>query len=160
MTYSGPQIILPTEVGEVEVTFTEAGHCHVSANASSGHDPGDVVYRGRHWYVSMHLYAATGWSEDSGRADSGDYRHQFTEAGTFGGHVVPRTYRAAIVAAITKAVARYAQAHGEILAAAERNHLEHDLETAEKDVREISAKLAAAEAKAEGFRQRLGRLAR
>jgi hypothetical protein len=55
MTYSGPQVMLDTAYGPVEVTWTDGDHAHVSAY-SDGQRPGHVTYRDRRWYLSVHVY--------------------------------------------------------------------------------------------------------
>jgi hypothetical protein len=134
MTYSGPQIMLDTAYGPVEVTWTDQEHAHVSAY-SDGHRPGHVTYRDRHWYLSVHLYAEHHWDErplrithpDGRREYTGEYRHQFTDER---GKAIPPTYRAAIMAAVSAAVSRYVQEHPDVLAEAQRNKLTNDLDRA------------------------------
>jgi hypothetical protein len=129
MTYSGPKTLVPFGFGTVEVTFTDKGHCHVSAY-SDGSRPGDIEYRGKHWYASVHLHAAHGWDED--RA-FGSYRHQFTSWEQ--DKPIAPTYRAKIVDALSAAVRAYIEDHPDVLSAAEISHLSHDLAQAENDVK-------------------------
>lgn len=149
MTYSGPQVLLPTDVGTVEVTWTDATHCHVSAY-SDGRRAGDVLFRGRHWYVSIHLYAAHQWGE--GRQRHGDYRHQFTDENS---KTIAPTYRAKIVAAISAAVSAFAEEHPRMLAEAEVNHWDHETERADEAVAKAERELADLKSTAYQQQQRL-----
>lgn len=137
MTYSGPEMLLDTKVGEVEVTFTDDGHAHVSSNASSGYGGGDVEYRGQHWYCSVHLYAKYDWNEQPDRdPETGqwmaDYKHQFTSLDPSKGwnYKVPPTYRKAIVSAMSEAVREFVKENPMILLEARLNDLANKLDAA------------------------------
>jgi hypothetical protein len=130
MDYVGPKVLLPVAhkgnpIGDVEVTFTDAGHAHVRAYSDPDPVPyrrGSVAYKGGHWYLSVNVYAEHGWDESPGNRYS---RHQFTDHDS--DKVIAPTYRAAIMAAITAAVSAFAAEHPEALTAAARNKLEHEL---------------------------------
>jgi hypothetical protein len=133
MTYSGPKALVPFDFGTVEVTFTDKGHCHVSAY-SDGSRPGDIEYRGKHWYASVHLYASYDWGEGP---VTGGYHHQFTSWEQ--DKPIAPTYRAKIVQAMSAAVRAYIETHPDVLSAAEINHLSHELGSAEKAVKDAYA---------------------
>jgi hypothetical protein len=134
MTYSGPQVMLDLgEHGTAEATFTDAGHAHLSAY-SDGSRPGDLVFKGRHWYASVHLHAEHGWGENPG---TGEYRHQFTDAHS--DKVIAPTYRAKLVDILSAAVRALVEQQPDILYAAEHNHLENELDRARHEAEQARA---------------------
>jgi hypothetical protein len=148
MDYSGPKVMLTvshkgTPIGDVEVTFTDAGHAHVSAYSDPepvSYRKGHVAHRGGNWHLGVHVYGEHGWGERPGH---GEYRHQFTDITT--NRAIAPTYRAAIVTAITEAVSAFVAAHPEVLPAAGRNDLNHKLERALGTQAEARAALTVAE---------------
>jgi hypothetical protein len=119
--WRGTRVLLPTRYGPVLARWTSAEHVHVGEGSGYSDDEGTrLVYRGTEWHASIHLYAASGWTEDEPPGYS-RYRHQFTACET--GRPIGPTWRAAIVAAVSPAIAEFAAAHPEILAEAEVEHL-------------------------------------
>jgi hypothetical protein len=128
MEYIGPSVIIPVKYGTVKAIFTNGGHVWLTADTDRGTDyraGGHITYRDRQYRLNVHLYAASGWSEEPCDDRISSYRDQFA----------PRTYRAAMTEEFTRAVSEYVREHPAILADAQRNYLQHEIEraTAERD---------------------------
>ena len=167
MTWSGPQLMLDTAYGPVEVTFTDEDHAHVSAY-SDGNRAGDVIFRNKHWYLSVHVYGQYGWDErplvithpDGRREYTGEYRHQFKEQDpvNWSNKEIAPTYRAKIMTAVSVAVASFVAEHPDVLAEAQRNSLQHELSRAQEDLAEAVRKQNDAAEKVLRAREALERL--
>ena len=126
--WKGARVLLPTRYGPVLARWTSAGHVHVGAGDS---DEGTrLVYRGTEWHASIHLFAASGWTEDEPPGYSRN-RHRFTAYTGGTRREIGPTWRAAIVAAVAPAVAEFVAAHPEIPAEAEVEHIKAELARAQ-----------------------------
>jgi hypothetical protein len=134
-----PEVVIQTDVGPVDVVFTSGHHAAVTANSGDRGKTGDVTYRGKHWYVTAHLFASDNWGENGQPGEMGGSKpEQFTEVGTirpWERKPIAPTYRKAIMEAITAAVRAYVEANPAILVQAQRNHLQRKLKDAEVKVR-------------------------
>lgn len=120
----GMEVILPVAYGTVDVHFCGDGHATAYAGDS---DQGVIVYDGRKLHVSMHLWAATNWTEDPGDPETEASLYPFSMYGTFGRGHVPAEVRDAVARVVIAAFRVYAEAHPEVLAQADVIRLEHEL---------------------------------
>jgi hypothetical protein len=136
MTFSGPLICLATEYGSVYVVWTHAGHCHVSTDSwrYSGENYAITYRRNQYRVASLHLWAASDWSEDPRDPAVSNHRTEFA----------PPSYQKAITEAISASVREYVAAHPAILPAADVNDAQNELTRALKEEDEISTQLRAA----------------
>jgi hypothetical protein len=142
--WKGTRVLLPTKYGPVVATWTRAGHVHVSAG--QGDEGTQLVYRSIEWHASVHLFKASGWTEEEPPGHS-NFRHQFT-AYTGGTRLreIPPTWRAAIVVEITTVVTAFTDAHPEIPAEADVDYYEAELARASRTEDEAHVALAEAQA--------------
>lgn len=142
---------LETAVGTVAVSFIGNNECHVIANSASpsysSEGGTDVFYRGKHWYVSIHLHRENDWGESLDTA----FHHQFTVVDDYSNYTVPKTYRTKIVEAIREAIRGYVRENplvplqAEVDSAGELvNRTTQKAVEAEKEYRKALAAMAAA----------------
>jgi len=138
LSYSGPELMLDTGVGDVHVTFTNGHHCHVSANAGDG--KGWVAYRGTQYYASVHLKLDDGkWQE---MTEAG--LHQFPVAHSIGSRTITPAGRKIIVEAIEAAVNDYVLHNPWVPALAEVSSTQRDRQRSAQSVLEAQGALQAA----------------
>jgi hypothetical protein len=125
----GMEVILTVPYGTVEVHFCGDGHATAYAGAS---DRGEITYDDRKLHVSMHLWAATGWSEDPGDPEISATRHPFSDYQSFGLGRVPDDVRDAIARVVLAAFRAYVAAHPEVLAQADVIRYEFELPEAKE----------------------------
>lgn len=131
MQFMGPNVLLPTEVGNVDVTFTDGTHVYATANTGSHYDRGDVAYRGKRYHVRLYLTLL-----ESGRyAENDKQASEFTQVETYPSKAMPPTYRANVVEVIISATRAFITENPDVLVAAERNKLANDLKRAQRDER-------------------------
>lgn len=156
MEWSGPVVMLPFEYGKVRVVFTNGSHAHVQAHRDGDHGAGRIWFKDTTWYAAIDLFASSGWAEDSDNPEISRHRH--TPTSRDGRNMAP-SYRAKVVAAITKAVARFVKDNPLVLVDAERNTLQHQLVSAEGHTSELRAQLSTAEDLERRLREQLAEVA-
>lgn len=147
MSFSGPLIYLPVEYGYVYVTWTNAGHCHVTTS-SPHYGAGDCVityHSNRYRIPPMHLWAASDWTEDP-RDPAVSSRPVI---------FAPPTYQKVITAAISVSVREYVTAHPAVLHAADLNDAQNDLTRALRAESELSDQLRTAADRLRAVRERI-----
>jgi hypothetical protein len=151
MTYSGPRVVLETEYGQCTAVFTDSGHASVTCGDDTygraphlNDDNPGFTFRGERYLGHEHLFAEHGWQpHPRGHRDFYPYS-TFTRASN--GADAPPSYAAKMRQAMTAAVAAFAAARPAVLRAAERNHLSHELASAQEAASKASN--AASEARA------------
>lgn len=163
MTYwSGPVAMVPFEYGTVRVVFTDSTHAKVWAHRDGDAEPG---YRDRNgrvyfgdttWYMSIDLFASSGWTEEN-EANKTSSRH--VPVGKDGSKLMAPSHRKKVVGAIEKAVAAFVRDNPLVLVDADRNTLEHQLVSAEGHTSELRAQLSTAEDLERRLREQLQQVA-
>jgi hypothetical protein len=131
---------IDTPFGVVEVTPTDGHHVHVSAG-SSGRNR--IEYRGSSYYLSLHLGLYDGqWLPY--RDEGGQVSRTYLTLVCGIGSDAPKTYRAAIEKAVTEAVRAFLDTQKDVLATAELEKLEREVDAAFEAVVQQEKVLAAA----------------
>jgi hypothetical protein len=105
---------IPTKFGPVNLAFTQGSHVHV-ADSRHGDYSGETepfTYRGKPYYLSVHLFADVQWGEKDPSA------FEISRADAYGKYVAP-TYRTAIVAELTRVVTEFIGENPDVLREAE-----------------------------------------
>lgn len=140
-----PEIMLSTSVGEVRAAFTNGSHVAV--------DPKSVTYKGVEYVGMMHLYADGDSGPWTPREKTGDYLRRASDWKD-----APRTYAAAIRAAMVDAVRAYVAEHPEVLRDAEYADANNALSRLEDERAEAAEKLAEVDAEIAAVEARLSRV--
>lgn len=141
-----PTVNVPTEYGSVQLAFTEAGHVCVT-------DQDSFTYRGTAYRIRVHLYANSYANSSWGTRDASVSYNTITKVS--GGADAPRTYRSAIINALTETVRAFVAENPDILRLAEYTDAEREVRRAMAEAAELAAKLDAVNAELAAARKRM-----
>src|SRR5258707_8704617 len=137
---------VPTKLGPIFITPTEATHLHVSSrNGNDRTEGGLLTLRGCEYYVSAHFYRYKDGSFQLGpefteTQDSNGKRMRETNAYErrqslyISNHAASESARTKLAEALTTAVNEWTAANPQVIAAANLEHLRNKAETAQVEV--------------------------
>jgi hypothetical protein len=149
-----PKTVLDTKHGKVRVTFVRSTWIYAEAGDESGQahindDKPALIYRNEEYIGSVSFSVTDSRLGDAERV-SLSRRANWTDA--------PRTYAAAMVAAVREAVQTFIDEYPEVLVEADRADINNDLLRALESEHKAREALDAASAEVERLRKRLASL--
>ena len=136
---------VPTKLGPIFITPTEATHLHVSSrNGNDRTEGGLLTLRRCEYYVSAHYYRYKDGSFNLGPEEKNTYERR--QSLYISNHAASESARNKLAEVLTTAVNEWTAANPETIAAANIEHLHNKVEIAQGDVENAKKVLNQAEA--------------
>src|SRR6266436_4016892 len=120
---------VPTKLGPIFITPTEANHLHVSSrNGNDRNEGGLLTLRGCEYYVSAHYYRYKDGSFNLGPEEKNSYERR--QSLYISNHAASESARNKLAEVLTTAVNEWVSANPQVIAVANIEHLQNKVETA------------------------------
>jgi len=147
---------VPTKLGSIFITPTEATHLHVSSRENGGTE-NFLTLRGCEYYVSAHFYAYkdgtfnigaefTEAEDSNGKHTRPTNTYERRQSLYISNHAASESARNKLAEVLTEAVTKWVSENPETIAAAHIEHLRNKVETAQEEVEKTKKVLREAEA--------------
>ncbi len=145
---------VPTKLGPIFITPTEANHLHVSSrNGNDRNEGGLLTLRGCEYYVSAHYYRYKDGSFNLGPEEKNSYERR--QSLYISNHAASESARNKLAEVLTTAVNEWVSANPQVIAVANIEHLQNKVETARGDIANAKKVLSQAEANLEAAKETL-----
>src|SRR6266478_2807575 len=158
---------VPTKLGPIFITPTEATHLHVSSrNGKDRNEGGLLTLRGCEYYVSAHFYRYKDGSfqlgpefteaqDSNGKHEQPTNTYERRQSLYISNHAASESARNKLAEVLTTAVNEWVSANPQVIAVANIEHLQNKVETARGDIANAKKVLSQAEANLEAAKETL-----